>query len=245
MKKFLLALQYWEGDKSQAGETIKLIADLEEKHNPEVDVLLSCRFDCKHDGGVVSYVRRKFDTYTHVGRRRGVGWPAGCNDLFWDTVTRIYELCHAKKLPQYSGILTFEPDCSPIRPGWLELLYADWSRAKVKFMGNVVPAPAEHLNGNMVMSGDIDLLRKMATKILGCAPSGGWDFLLAPVFKQAGWYGTNTMRSEWARSNAFTAGELEEQIRAGLLFHHGMKNDSLQKLVRDKWLPRRAPLKKA
>ena len=245
MKKFLLALQYWEGDRAKAGETIKLIADLEDKHNAEVDVLLSCRFDCTHDRRVVEHVRQKFDVYTHTGRRREVGWPAGCNALWFDTISRVYELGHAKKLPVYSGILTFEPDCSPTRPGWLELLYADWARAKVKFMGNVVPAPAEHMNGNMVVSGDLQMLHKLANKIRGCAPSGGWDFLLAAVFKQAGWYPTATMRSEWERHSPFTRGELEEQIRSGLLFHHGMKNDSLQRVVREMWLPRTPPLKKS
>lgn len=242
-KKFLLAIQYWAGDKAQAGETLKLISDLEGGKNSEVDVLLSSRFDCDHDSGVVKYLQRKFDVYTHKGRRREQGWPAGCNALWFDTITRIYELCTAGRLPIYSGILTFEPDCSPLRPGWLDLLYADWDRAKVKFMGNIVSAPAEHMNGNMVVSGDLDVLKKLSTKIMGCAPSGGWDFLLASIFKRAGWYGTSAMRSEWNRNAPFTMQELEEQLRSGLLFHHGLKNDTLQKVVREKWLPRRPPLK--
>lgn len=245
MKKFLLALQYWERDKKIAGDCIKLIADLEEKHNAEVDVMLCCRFDCTHDKQVVEHISKKFDTYTHVSRRREVGWPAGCNALWFETVTRIYELCAAKHLPRYSGILTFEADCAPLRPGWLELLWADWDRAKVKFMGNIVPAPAEHMNGNLVLSGDTEMLRKLATKIMGCAPSGGWDFLLASVFKQAGWYGTDTIRSEWERHTKWTMAELETQITAGLLFHHGCKNSTLKDLVRQKWLPQASPFIKS
>lgn len=245
MKKFLLLLQYWEGDRKKAGETIKLIADLEEKHNGEVDVMLSRRFDCEEDPEIVKYVSKKFDTYTHKSRRREKGWPAGCNALWFDSVTRVYELCTAKQMPIYSGILTFEADCSPLRPGWLELLWVDWERAKVKFMGNIVPAPAPHMNGNLVMSGNLDMLKKIATKIMGCPPSGGWDFILASVFKHAGWYGTNTIRSEWERHSGWTMEELETQITQGLLFHHGCKNSTLQDLVRQKWLPAAPPLKKS
>jgi hypothetical protein len=245
MKKFLLALQYWDGDKAEAEQLARLIADLESTRNPEVDIMLVCRFDSGHSGSLVEHVSKKFDVYTHKSRRRETGWPAGCNALFFDTVTRIYELCHARKLPQYQAILTFEADCCPLRPGWLEMLWADWQRAKVKFMGDILKHPGEHMNGNMFLSGDQDLLKKIAHKIIGCAPSGGWDFLLAPHFKQAGWYSTPLMRSEWTRQAEFTAKELEDQIQSGLVFHHGLKNDSLKRVVRQRWLPQVPPIKKS
>ena len=241
--KFLLALQFWDGDRAQALDTARLVADLEPRKNPEFDFLFSARIDSSHDRKVVEHVSRKFDTYTHMGRRRGTGWPAGCNDQWFDTMTRVYELCKTKKLPQYDAILTFEADCSPLRPGWLELLSAQWLRAKVKIMGSLLQAPGEHINGNAFFSGNMDFLWKIAHKIIGCSPTGGWDYLMAPLFKQAGWFNCPLMRSEWTRALEFTKEEYERQLDAGLVFHHGMKNNSLQKLVRARWLPQLSPVK--
>lgn len=244
--KFLLALQYWDGDRAQALETAKLISDLEPKKNSEIDFLFSCRFDSSHDYRTVDYVARKFDVITHKGRRRGTGWPSGCNDLWFDTISRVYELCAAKKIPKYDAILTFEADCSPLRPGWVEALAADWLRASqrnIKIMGTVLQHPGEHINGNAFFSGNLDFLRKIAQKIIGCSPTGGWDYLMAPLFKRAGWYDTSLMRSEWCRSLEFTAKEYQAQLEAGLVFHHGLKNNSLQKLVRERWLPQKSPVR--
>lgn len=240
--KVLLALQYWQGDKADAMDAARLIADLEPNKTKAVDFLFSSRFDCEHDRRTVDYVSRKFDVYTHKGRRRGTGWPAGCNDLWFDTISRVYELSKAKKMPRYDCVLTFEGDCAPLRPGWVETLWAEWKMAKVKVMGDLLPAPGEHINGNAFFSGDLDFLGRIATKVLGCAPSGGWDYLLAPLFKQAGWFHSPSMCSEWNRHSPFGPPELENALKSGLVFFHGIKNDSLVRAVRQKWLPDAPPL---
>lgn len=242
MKKFLLVLQYWEGDRREAEDLVRLIADLEPSHNREVDVMLCARFDSGHSQPVVDHVSRKFDIYTHRTRRRETGWPAGPNAMWFDCITRVYELRKAKHLPEYEALLTFEADCCPLRPGWLDLLYAEWKRANVKFMGDILEYPGQHMNGNLFVSGDMALLGKLAHKIMGCAPSGGWDFLLAPLFKQAGWYDTPLMKSEWARHSEFTSKELEGQLPTGLVFHHGLKNGSLKRVVRERWIPQGSPV---
>lgn len=241
--KVLLALQYYDGDKNQAEDTARLVADLEPVKSSEIDFLVSYRNDSSVSGSLKDYLARKFDVYTHKGRRRETGWPAGPNALWFDTIARVYELGAAKKMPVYDFVLTFEADCSPLRPGWVEILWAEWKRAKVKVMGDMLPHPGLHINGNACFSGELSFLKHIGHKILGCSPSGGWDFLLAPLFQKAGWFHSPSMCSEWARHQPFTAEELDNAIRAGTVFHHGMKNGTLARAVRDKWLPRVPPVR--
>src|SRR6476660_7427789 len=97
----LICLPFWEGDKLQCMTLAKLLADLEETHSTKADVLFIARFDCKHDMDVVRNISRKFNVYTHTSKRRGTGWPMGCNSLFFGTLEWVYYKMAGAQVPHY------------------------------------------------------------------------------------------------------------------------------------------------
>lgn len=236
MTKLLIALQFWEGDKAPAMETARLIADLEPQRCEKADFLFSARFDATHDPDTVEYVSKKFNVLTHVNKhRRGVGWPFGCNDLWFGTMDYVFDMSRAKRIPDYKAILTMESDASPISPYWINRLSDSWDKAKVKVHGPLLREPGLHINGNAMFSGEPAFLKLVARDIGGCSPHGGWDYILADVFRKQGWADCPIMRSYWgaARANqAWFDGLLAQEVA----FLHGVKDDSIRRMVREKFI---------
>lgn len=236
-EKILLALQFWSGDREQAMENARLIADLEPRLSEKADFLFSARFDCTQDMETVEYVSRKFKVHTHINRhRQGKEWPHGPNELWFGTVDYVFDFGRAKRLPPYKAVLTFEADASPISPHWIERLSTAWDAAKVKVLGAMQTTPGPHINGNCLVSGDQSFLKLIGRDIGGCSPQGGWDYILAPVFKKQGWadcplmksfWGCKTMSSEWFSS----------LLNQHVCFVHGIKDDSVRRMVRERFLP--------
>jgi hypothetical protein len=237
MSRILLALQFWHGDKEQAMKVARLIADLEPRHSERVDFLFVARFDTTHDMDTVKHVAAKFNVKTFINRhRRGVGWPFGCNDLWFGCMDHIYTEREAGHMPDYKFILTLEADSSPLRRDWILRLEEFWDKARVKVCGPMIPhGPPEsghkHINGNAMFSGDMDFLRLVSRKIGGCNPAGGWDWLLAPRFMKLGWANCPLMRSHWRAPNA-TEGGVYTLQENGVVFLHGVKDDSVLSYIR-------------
>jgi len=240
MSKLLIAIQYWEGDKAQAMRVAQLMADLEPRHNSDVDFLFSARFDCAHDMKAVEKVSAKFKVWTYVNKhRRGVGWPSGCNDLWFGTLDHIYDFGSAKFMPTYDAILTCEADSSPLGPHWHRTLMNSWRTVNetkiVKVHGAMVRYPAPHINGNALFSGDLGFLHRISRQIGGCSPIHGWDFILCPQFKQAGWANCPHIRSEW-QCKTMAPEQIDGYIDAGVSFLHGVKDDSVLEHVRRRFV---------
>lgn len=237
MKTGLLALPFWNGDKEAAMRVARLVADLEPNFNDQFDFLFLARFDCTHDMDTVRHVATKFSVQTYINRnRRGVGWPFGCNELFFGLLDYVYTMRLAGKIPEYKFILNFEGDSCPLRRDWLARLDEEWDKAKVKVCGPLVPpGPPEtggtHINGNAMYSADMEFLHHLARKIGGCNPAGGFDFLLAPMFRKMGWANCPAMRSHW-HCGSVPAEAFEALQREGVCFLHGPKDDSGIKFVR-------------
>lgn len=242
MSKLLLAIQYWSGDRAQAMRLARLVADLEPRHNSEVDVLFVSRFDCEHDMKTVEYVSTKFKVHHYINRhRRGTGWPAGCNDLWFGTMDHIYSFTEAKRLPQYEAILCMEADSSPLVPDWHRRLIAAWRKANdnpnkpVKVFGALVPYPKPHINGNGMFSGDLGFLHLVSRKIGGCPPMYGWDFHLTKDFSRAGWANCPLINSFW-QEKTISDERLNALIDAEVCFLHGIKDDSVLDYVRNRFV---------
>lgn len=233
MQKILLALQFWNGDKSAAMKVARLVADLQVEHSEKADFLFVSRFDTPHDPETVSHVSRKFNTHTCVSKRRGTGWPGGCNDLFFGTIDWIYSHLEARAIPAYKAVLLFESDSCPLHNNWIQQLSEGWDIARTKMYGPLLEN-GPHINGNCMMSCDMNYLKWISREKGGCSPIGGWDYILYPEFKRRGAVNAPGMRSWW-RVPTIDLGTYEQLLRQNVCFLHGCKDDSLIKLVRQRF----------
>jgi hypothetical protein len=215
----------------------RLAADLEPHFNDHFDFLFLARFDTPQDDATIKYVSAKFNVQTYINRhRRGVGWPHGCNELFFGLMDYVYTMRLADKIPNYKFILNFEGDSCPLRRDWLLRLNEQWDAHKVKVLGPIIPPgpPATggiHCNGNAMYSCDMDFLHWIARKLGGCSPMGGFDFLLAPQFRQWGWADCRIMRSWW-HCSPLTPEVVENLQRENVVFLHGDKSSATSDVIR-------------
>ena len=239
--RLLLAFQYWSGDRDQLSKLLRLVTDLEPRMSETADIMFSARFDCAHDEETIKYVARRFRVHTHINRnRRGVGWPSGCNDLAFGTLDYVYSLSAARRLPQYKAIALLEADGCPLRAGWIETLSQEWDKAKVKVFGpmqNSGPKDSghRHINGNCLISADQAFLHWFTRKQGGCSPSGGWDYLLAPMFKRLGWADCKQMVSWW-NTPTVAPEQVEDLINKGVVYFHGAKDDVVPPAASEKMI---------
>lgn len=75
------------------------------------------------------------------------GWPYGPNLMFSMTAKWVAR-------QQRGHWFWCEPDCIPTRPGWLNLLDAEYRRLGKMFLGTIHAYPSRHLNGCMVYPQD-------------------------------------------------------------------------------------------
>lgn len=233
--KILIALQYYAGDRELAMQQARLIADLEPSFSEAADFLFMSRFDCKHDAETIKQVSRKFRCQQYRCRRRGVGWPIGPNELFFGLAEYVYHKIEAGQIPHYKAFLAFEADCVPLSRSWIAQLSNAWDEAqkrKLTFVaGALVQYPEQHVNGNMMLSGDLKFLHWLAKKIGGSPPATGWDFYLRAAFAQWGQENISIMRSHWG-SKTCPDEVLGALIHEGVVFLHGIKDDSALKYSR-------------
>jgi hypothetical protein len=228
INRVLLVLQFWEGDKARAGQVARLLSDIEPRHTEQADLLFASRFDCEADPHAVLYAARKFNVATFKGRRRGVGWPNGCNDLWFDVMTHLYELQSCDKLPHYKAVLTFEPDCVPLALDWLPRLSAAWdeaAKAGCHALGAELPHPARHINGNALFSASPQFLYWVARKVRGCSATQGWDYAIRDQIFKWGGKDTPLIRSFWALRTC-EPGVVPGLVSQGCVFFHGCKDES-------------------
>lgn len=231
---------YWEGDKGQAMRLAKLLADLEPEHSKLADILFVSRFDCAHSLEHVRQVSRKFNVYLHVSKRRGTGWPRGCNSLFFGMLEWAYHKMAAGQVPNYKAIFVVGPDGAPIKKNWLQLLTTAWDVAnkkqKIYVAGAMVdgsPEGKKHINGDaMMLSGDLDFLKWLTLDVGDIKIAAGWDWILAGAFEKRGWRDFPFIKSIWRRTTPFKQEDWDAENTFGTIWYHGIKNDDLLNLSR-------------
>lgn len=245
MQKILLALQYWEGDKVHAGKLLRFLADLEPKHSELADILLVNRFDCVPDAASASYAGRKFNIFNHTSRRRGTGWPNGCNDLWFSTMEWVLGAMEMKKCPQYKAVFTFEADGAPIFQDWVRRLSFAWdrvqSKAKIYVAGAYIPPPIEHINGNMMVSTDHKFMDWLVRRVSGVPANVGWDYYLFNPFKRWGVANIPEIASFY-QTKGYTDEKFERLRLQPVTWVHGVKDTSLMECSRAHWLGKREPI---
>lgn len=227
-------------------ELAQLLADLEPKHSQQADILFVSRFDCPHDVKAEREVSRKFNVFSYTSKRRGVGWPIGCNSIFFGAMDWVYNNIAYGKVPHYKAVLFLGADSCPLKKDWLTQMHYAWDSANkvgpTYVAGALIPGvPGEghdHINGDcMMLSGDLKFLKWLAIGVQDIKFSAGWDWLLAHDFETRwGWADFAFIKSLWRRPT-FSASDWDEFTRQGVSWIHGVKDFSLIKLARKNLLP--------
>lgn len=237
--KILICLTFWEGDRADAMNLARLLADLQPGPGlcREADFLFVARFDAKHDQSTINYVSRKFKVFTHISKRRGTGWPTGCTELFFGAFEWIYHKMAAYMIPQYKAILNIEADSLPLVKDAIQQLSALWDRLPAgtcvagPWLENGVHEDLGHINGGAcLLSGRLDFLKWLVKRAGISVRGGGWDFVLAPQFREWGWYKMPQIQSLW--QVPINEELFHQSIQRGIIYSHGHKGDLGVKLVR-------------
>jgi hypothetical protein len=230
--KFLLGLQYWDGDRDSSLRLLEIFHQTVAEKNPWADLVILYRFDSSPPPDeLVGRLRRNFEQ-VHVlrGHHHGVGWPDGCNGLWYNLMTQVEEKV-ALWGWRYKAVLSMEADSCPLSDSWLEVLSRDWDDNQVAVLGawdsrNGDCPGLGHINGNGLF--DVRLSRKVPRPLLP-PPGRGWDTYFAADFKAAGWQGTHTIRNIWGTPTLSEEAFLQFR-EEGAVFLHGVKDDSVRQL---------------
>lgn len=236
--KILVAIPFWEGDRKQASKLIRLLTDLEDKHNEWADVVLVARFDCKHDPRDVELISRRFNVHTLESRRRETGWPAGCNGLAFGTIEWFAGSIASGAIPNYKALLINEADTVPLIKNWAESVNRAWdvvAKTGAVIAGAMVGGAEfgkKHVNGGCILlSSQPDFMKWMLGTASRYGAIAGWDWALAEQFERLGWADIPSMKSYWKRGSMGQA-EFDQLVADGCVLLHGIKDDSLIRLSR-------------
>lgn len=234
--KILIALQFWQGDKAGALKLASFLADLEPKHSELADIVLVNRFDCRQDfPETIKKLSRKFNVFSYTSPQRGVGWPDGCNSLWFGTIAWAFSFMEVGKIPSYKAIFTCEADGAPIFPDWIARMSTAWDEVqraaapkKVYIAGPLVSGPGieEHINGNCLVSGDMKFLHWITRRVSGMPGGAGWDYSMRGAFKQWGWANIPGMVSYY-NTPLFSRERCQKMVDDQLIWVHGDKSNCL------------------
>lgn len=229
-KKNLLCLLYWRGDIERVDRLGQLIADLERVHNPDWDVLLFGRKDCRPVGlqyGTIEALRRKFAT-VHILDDAGnfaQGFPWAANDMWQDLVGRLSAPVWTDR---YKCFINLEWDCCPTRPGWLNELAAEFehaSRQNLVAVGAMQSDPMPHLNGVALYA--IDLTKRVQGLDGGCPPDAAYDIAYAGKILPLA-MGTPKIALDYRRATITP----DELFASPACLYHGVRDESANAAVR-------------
>jgi ADP-heptose:LPS heptosyltransferase/glycosyltransferase involved in cell wall biosynthesis len=187
---FMIALQVGAVSEhmDQARELVKLIVEIEPEPRPDIEFALcvSRSVNRPYVLDVMRLVSQRFkNNFVIRSHRFGGGWPMGCNDLWQETMMQLHALSRSGHIKS-DGVLTFEPDCIPLRPDWLNKLKEAWriaKDAKKLVTGHAHNNPHTHINGNAIFH--INLMG-MHEGLKDCDALAGWDIYHAPFFLRVG-----------------------------------------------------------
>jgi hypothetical protein len=237
MKKALIAMQYWAGDAAMAERVTRFMADLMPERRQDITLALVRRRDCpapKPDW--VSYLAKKADVLVLRTSRFGSGWPHGPNEMWFDLAAQFWQMqMVSTKGPRHEFMLTFEPDDVPLYAEWIDMIYSEWlALGEPPIMGDELPFPVKHINGNLLLSGAAPKLEKIA-RLSGCPPNVGWDAFHAGTFRKIGALPCKSIRSLWQTKTMHPL-QIHSHRMQGHAVLHGVKDDSVLAYMQRIWL---------
>lgn len=155
----LFILQTYPGDAQEALALARLIREISHP-NPDIRFMLAA--DNRTERAICWEILKEL---AHVAPTINQpfwssevdGYPEGPNTLWRELMTFIAD--HKGPLDgfDFTGCLTFEPDCIPCRRDWIATILNEWDtteRAGRKAMGHVAKSKT-FINGNMVLRRDV------------------------------------------------------------------------------------------
>ncbi len=230
MSRFLVLLQFWDGDRDKAMRLARFIADLELGFRNDVEFVFVARYDCEHDRETIDYVAQKFKVNWITTYTKWTGWPSGCNGVAKDALEWI-----ASNRKDSPGALMIEPDCVPVCRGWIDRIRLEWDSlsSEIAQMGAWRPSGGEHghVNGNCVIHPSVaGAVSAVITEHLA------WDCEIAPWIRHR-WHKTtlikNCFESKGATNQDLFWAPIGEQLPALV---HGFKDSSAIDLARQNLL---------
>jgi hypothetical protein len=226
----ILALQYWgngqgDGDESKALRLAHLLADIEPRFRRDCMLVLSRRADCplsREAQETQIYCGKKFHTLLMQASGAGEGWPAGSNALWRGTFENCAKLV-ADGVSTSSAIFTFEADCVPLSPNWIQRLIEEHTRTILfgkRVTGFMSRFPVTHINGNLIIEASVFWDQP---SLQHCPPNRAWDIWhAATLLSEAR---PSSIIYNAARSDDWTEGPLISIGRESAILH-GCKDDS-------------------
>lgn len=224
--KTLIALQAWAGDLERAVELSRFWCDLQGQRDGATDLMLVCRYDCKPPEGWAESMSGSFKARAVVSGRIGEGWPEGCNQLWFGTIEHCLEMARSGEV--YDAILTLEADTTPLQRDWTARLSSEFMEKRVKVMGAYMDGPdvhcSHHINGNMMISGDLDTLESINSWAVNPLRAA-WDVWIWPRLRTIPWANTEQIFNCW-NSETIDPGAVSSWRSRGVTMIHGVKDRS-------------------
>ena len=154
------------------------------------------------------------------------GWPMSCNALF-----RVAHAAVGSIGSPY--FLWLEPDCVPLRAGWMDAIESEYTRAKKPFMGAIGPMPYRHLTGVAVYPRDLE---RYNGAMLTDSLTTPWD-VVRPHHVLPNSHITDLIQHEWGLPGepwTFPTPVSVDRIRPGAMLFHRCKDGSLIKRLQEK-----------
>lgn len=231
MSNLLFCLQLSPIDASAAVELANLIVDIENAYPA------TCRpawfISYRRDTPLIRVheVERKLCGYYDSvwlapAKEFASGWPGGSNAQWRSVMRDVGQLAQLGEL-SCDGVLTFEPDCCPLRTDWIDVLDRAYADRTKPIVGNL---HVDHINGNAMWP--VKAISEWP-QILSTPPAIAWDYYHRDFFlKQAQDtpYITQLYRVKHLTKEAFE-GIQKDGERPALL--HGIKDESARALARN------------
>lgn len=230
-------LQFFEADKEQAMKVARLIADLEDVFNPNVELIFAHRFDCEPpENDVLFHCVQKMAVSLFRTSTRWYGWPAGCNAMALDCLKEARDRAQKNQWSRGDMVLLLEADACPLSRTWLADLHADWLQARDLgriLMGSWRNSGPEcgHINGNCVV---IPCFLNVFNADRLFSQHVAWDAAIAP-YAEGFWIKSGLIKNCF-QTQHISDEEIEKPeigLRPAVLIH-GIKSDDALNFARRK-----------
>ena len=233
IRPIILALQFWTGDRGAMIRNAKRIADNEPKFRDDVEFCFVTRRGVEHDGAAIEHVSKKFKVTQFTSNRFGVGWPHACNETWCELMQESFRRVRSGQWANAKGIFTFEPDCVPVHPLWLDKLHEEWTATEQsgKWMtGAVSPHGHDpedmHMNGNGLFHPN---LFHFIPQITGCPANAAWDVHFRKYFE--GHWRPGSWIANLYYGREVSTESFQSLVAGGCVAVHGVKDLSTEQFA--------------